>query len=424
MAEKPKRKRSVKALELPESPLAWPIPIAGAIAGLWSALVSLIAILFVMSIGWILTSDSHTEFTSSLQAGVALWLLMHAVPISLGGMVFGLAPLVATFAMVWVLRRAMKWAVRSSLVVNPAGVLLLLFSMAVTYAVIAVFFSLLITDNVQVNASRLILASTGWALIGGVWGIASSKGVVGPAEKRTFNAVGQRTEARIKARAPFAIVDETWNSIPSHFRLGIITGARLSVVTLLLGALMMIVMLVVHFSDLNAVIGILSSQSTSHFAIILLTLVYLPTVAIWMSSLIIGPGFVVGGGSAVTMITQVVGPLPAVPFLALIPTQLPWVMRLLLVLPAVAAFIVGNKRVRANELAGFIVATATTSALLNAWISTLASGELGSGRFQLVGISLVQTFVWTFFWTVLGLVARALMQRRFPGKNRAPKKIA
>ncbi|MEY4348178.1 MAG: hypothetical protein RIS43_597, partial [Actinomycetota bacterium] len=129
--------------------------------------MSLIAISFVMSIGWILTSDSHTTFFAALQAGVGIWLLSHAVPLNLGDMVFGLPPLVLTFFAVWMMRRAMKWAIRSTIIVNAACVLLLIFSMAITYAFIAVSFSLLFASGAQVNSARLLLAAIGWTFLAG-----------------------------------------------------------------------------------------------------------------------------------------------------------------------------------------------------------------------------------------------------------------
>ncbi|MEY4322748.1 MAG: hypothetical protein RL410_529, partial [Actinomycetota bacterium] len=140
--------------------------------------------------------------------------------------------------------------------------------------------------------------------------------------------------------------------------------------------------------------------------------VFLPTVAIWFSALLIGPGFVVGGGSAVTLITQVVGPLPAVPFLTLIPTHLPWLARLLLVLPALAAFLLGNIKVKPAEQLSFVIAASLTTAVINTWLSTLASGALGIGRFQIVGVSMAQTFLWSLLWTALGMVARSSVNQR------------
>ena len=403
------RKRS---LELPESPLAWPIPIAAGIAALWVVLVSVIATTFVMSIGWILTADSRTDFVASLQTGVALLMLVHAVPVESGDMAIGLPPLLLTLLLVVLLRRAMKWAVRSTIVVNKAGLLLLVFSMAMSYAILTVMLSLFLGDGVEVNASRLLLASFGWAALAGIWAIATSRGAIGPETARTFTQSSQRTERRVKARPPHDILVSIWESVAPALRSGVIAGARASALTLLCGFGFTFVMFIIRFSDFNAVITILTTQPMAQLAITLLFIAYIPSVAVWFSAMLLGPGFVVGGGSAVTVITQVVGPLPAVPFLALIPTELPWVARLLLILPALAAFVVTGKKVKEPDAFGFLFAAALTASCINGWLSTLASGPLGSGRFDTVGVSLWQVLVWSFIWTALGIAARIALQRR------------
>ncbi|MEY4322780.1 MAG: hypothetical protein RL410_561, partial [Actinomycetota bacterium] len=260
MSAKPRRS-AAKVLELPQSPLAWPIPVAGAIAGLWSAVMSLIAISFVMSIGWILTSDSHTSFFAALQGGVGIWLLLHAVPLNLGDMVFGIPPLVLTIFALWMMRRAMKWAIRSTIIVNAAGVLLLIASMAMTYAFLAVGFSVLFASGAHVNSARLLLAAVGWVFLAGVWAVATARGEMGPAEKRSFATAGERTTHRVKAQAPHDILVNAWNGLSKPLRLGIVAGARVSALMLLAGFIMVVVMIVVNFSDLTAVMSMLTTQT-------------------------------------------------------------------------------------------------------------------------------------------------------------------
>jgi hypothetical protein len=371
--------------------------------------MSLVIILFVMSIGWILTSDSYTEFTSALQVGIAVWLYAHAVPLGTATMTLSIPPLVLTLLMLLMMRRAMKWAVRSTIITNPAGMLLLIASMAGSYAVIALGLSVMVSSGLLVNASRLLIATFGWAVLAGVWGIAKSPGQAGPTNKRVFITSTERTQRRIRALAPHDVLIEMWNALSVTLRLSVVTALRSLALTGVFAAIFALVILITRFSEIVAVISILSNQLPSQLAVVALTILYLPTVVVWYASLLIGPGFVVGGGSAITLITQLVGPLPALPFLAAIPTQLPWAVRLLLVVPALSAFVVSSRAIKRVHFVTFVATTSLVAGLMMMWFGILTSGAMGSGRFENVGSSPLQLLLWTTLWTAVGLVVRGAL---------------
>lgn len=124
-------------------------------------------------------------------------------------------------------------------------------------------------------------------------------------------------------------------------------------------------------------------------------LAYLPTLVGWAVAWIAGPGFAIGAGTAVSPAGTVLGVVPGVPLLGLVPdSSSPWLLIVILIPVAAGAFagwLIRSRQVSAGAEAGIgsRVATAVGIAVLAGGFGTLlaalTSGSLGPGRLAVAG---------------------------------------
>ncbi len=128
-------------------------------------------------------------------------------------------------------------------------------------------------------------------------------------------------------------------------------------------------------------------------------LAILPNLIVYAMAWISGVGFSIGSGSLVSPFVSQLGPLPAFPVFAALPTS-GFDRGLLFILVPVLSSFIGTLLVRkyvdqirweyATRLSGAFALSATTAftaALASGFIAALASGALGPGRFSDVGVS-------------------------------------
>jgi hypothetical protein len=125
-------------------------------------------------------------------------------------------------------------------------------------------------------------------------------------------------------------------------------------------------------------------------------LAFIPDFVAWATAWLVGPGFAIGTGSAVSPIGTALGPVPAIPVLGALPTSghtfgLVWVL-----VPVVAGFVAGGllrpRLVRAlgaddsalNRAFGG-VATGLVAGIVVGGLAWLSSGSVGPGRLAEVG---------------------------------------
>ncbi|NII41228.1 hypothetical protein E9228_001875 [Curtobacterium flaccumfaciens] len=125
-------------------------------------------------------------------------------------------------------------------------------------------------------------------------------------------------------------------------------------------------------------------------------LAFIPDFVAWATAWLVGPGFAIGTGSAVSPIGTTLGPVPAIPVLGALPTSghtfgLVWIL-----VPVVAGFAVGGlMRPRLVRMLGAAdaalyralggVATGLVAGIVIGGLAWLSSGALGPGRLGDVG---------------------------------------
>lgn len=185
-----------------------------------------------------------------------------------------------------------------------------------------------------------------------------------------------------------------WEAAPEVLR-GVVRGCLWSLVAVLGVATILVALgLVIGFHDVSGTFDALGPGFLGGAALVLLCVLLLPNAVLLASALLLGPGFVVGADTSVTLTAVRLGDLPAVPLLAALPdpgTQPAWVAALG-VLPVLAGVVGGVVSVRGAEeraslydsLARGCMAGGAAGVLLGL-VVMCAGGAAGPGRMAEVG---------------------------------------
>ncbi|MBX3100281.1 MAG: hypothetical protein KF761_11960 [Salinibacterium sp.] len=136
----------------------------------------------------------------------------------------------------------------------------------------------------------------------------------------------------------------------------------------------------------------LHTEVLGGIAITLGQLAFLPNIVIWTASWLVGPGFALGTGSAVSPLATQLGPVPAIPLLGALPQgQLAFGFVGLLV-PVVVGFLVGailgptaRRSLERRELVLVALLLGFVAGVLLGLLAWISGGAAGPGRLAEVG---------------------------------------
>jgi hypothetical protein len=159
-------------------------------------------------------------------------------------------------------------------------------------------------------------------------------------------------------------------------------------------------------------------------------LAVLPNLIVYGMAWITGDGFSIGAGSFVSPLASQLGPLPALPVFAALPTAGIDRGIVFAMIPVVAAMIAtllarkSTEKMRWEFASSFSAAavlasfSALVSAALALALAFLASGSLGPGRFVEVGINPVQVALVIFIEVLVPVFLVSLVVLRPQGAER------
>ncbi len=398
------------------------MPIAAIIAALWANLILVVGSLFVASFIWILTAESSTEFSIALNIGIAFTLLSQFVTLQVGALTFGLAGLVMSFLILWLLKTAFMRALRGSLITQALHLMMLALTFAMTHTAFWWLVSRFLFSDIEVASSQLVLASMCVALIASLWGMLSQKSI--ETEAQEFETSIERTSSRVKQRSARTILSGIYQAFHPDIRLGFRLGFRIVAVLMLYAVLVFLLNAILSMNSVRQVTAISANDLGSWTLLISLTLLYVPTVIIWMYSLVLGAGFSVGAGSLVNLHTQAVGPLPSLPFLGFVPYDLPdWVAVSYVIALGISTLVcfLNLRSIVVESFRRFLLSLVIEVMALNGTLGLLASGGIGAGRFEEVGINAISLMLWGLFYTLIGLMFALILISRVRGKETVEK---
>ncbi|WP_100466821.1 DUF6350 family protein [Mycobacteroides abscessus] len=360
---------------------------------------SAVALVIIAAIVLVQLVIANSDMTGTFGAVASMWLGTHLVPISIGGRVIEVLPLLPTAAMVWGVARTVasalapttswyviRWVIASAL----AGPLLMT---AISLAIIHDA-STVLTQLQSPNALRAFGCVLGVHAVGAVIGVVTR--------------VGRRIA--LVLQLPSWPMDAARGAVAGVLALFGLSGAVTA------GSL------VVHWATMDQLYSV-TNDFVGQLSLTLLAILYAPNVILGSCALAVGSSAHVGTATF-SAFAVFGGQLPAVPILAAVPTPPlgpAWVA--LMIIGAASGVAVGQQCARHPVPWPTAIHKVVTAALLAATflaiVGKLAGGQLGN--FGRLGIDQGTFGPGVFFWfLVIGLLTVFMLggATRLPARTR------
>jgi hypothetical protein len=361
-----------------------PLAVAAAFATLWAALLSYLPVAVAM--GFARSFEGAGGILGSARVGLGAWLLGHGVPLGTTVGPVGLTPLLLTLLAVWRLNRAGVHVTRAVGARNSGSIIAAVtvaFAIGIGYALLGVLAAYAAsTPGMTVAMSRA----------GGTFGVIGFLAAL-------FGALRSTGAVAVPARRT-----------PRALRHGLRTGVVAALFVLAAGAGFTGLSVAVGGGQAAEMIGAYRTGVVGQAGITLVSLAYGANAAVWATSYLLGPGFLLGVGTTVRLTEVDLGPLPTLPLLAGLPEGPVGATGAgLLAFPVMAGMAAGWMLTRglsrgregapraaartgtdpdAPGWAGLLGAAALAGPVAGALLGLLAwvsGGSLGSGRLEQIG---------------------------------------
>ncbi len=396
-----------------------------AIAALQALIVAAIGIgltIAPLTLTWLLEGDGSSSWLVALQVAVFAFLLATGVPVEVTeGKLLGIEfpdfainvmPLGLTLLMaLMVIRVGYRLSATSAL--WPAWI-----GGAISFGAIGLGSSALVNNEaVYVGEWEPLIIPA--VFFGGLLVLSST---LGSRYEMFVGANGAEAKERIWIRAQFA---NLYTKLHWSLRSVLSPAARvgLGVVVTMAAVSALMLALALGFGWIE-VVRLYEGLRVSVLGGVMVTLgqlAILPNLIVYAMAWLAGPGFAIGLGSTVSPFASQLGPMPAFPVFAALPTGGFDRGILFALVPVLAAF-VGTLLVRKHvdqirweyatrftasiALAGVSALIAASSAML---LAAMASGSLGPGRFELVGVNVLQFGLVVFLEVLIPTFLAALI---------------
>ena len=356
-----------------------PLALTCAAAGVVSSTAVLLGCMALGLVGWFASdAGAHGDTKDAIRVGADGWLLAHGSHLHLaaGGvpMTITAVPLGLTLLCAYVVHRLGCWAAATSAPEDLRGLALGTLVLSGIYGVVA-----LVTAVAATTASGQpgLLRS----FVGGFSVSAVSGGLGLLRGNRDCIAWRQR--------------------LPESVRAVVRGGTAAALLVCAAAAVLLSVALLLDLGTAANVLSRLHADTTGGLLYVVLVACVAPNAVLLTGSYLVGPGFAVGTGTLVSTSVVTLGPVPAFPLLAALPsdgTPSPWLTALVAV-PVVAGLTAATLVVRRYPAFGYetgavrgLGAGAAGAVLLTALVA-LAGGAVGPGRMSDVGADTLQTLV-------------------------------
>lgn len=341
---------------------------AAAWTGAGTAVLGTVVAIAVVALCWLPVAGTSGHAGSVLRAGVlALLAALHG-GITVDGIATAFVPLGMTFALAVVARRAGFGLADAAEGMAETDTGRLLGAAAVQIGAFAAVCGVAAGFSALGTSSVLVLPAVLAAVA--LFGVAGTSAFVAGSALADHPAARMCARLRPAARAASA---------------GLLVYAAA-------GALLVIASLLVHH-DRVQVLSLQAGGGWQGAPVLLLGVLAAPNAVLAAASYLAGPGFALGAGTHVSMLSTAHGTLPAFPLLGAVPSGhgAAWPVwasaALTVVLAGVAVTCVGNVDGTASARFTQLAAAAGLAGLAALTLSWLAGGAIGSGRLRTIGAS-------------------------------------
>jgi len=217
---------------------------------------------------------------------------------------------------------------------------------------------------------------------------------------------------------------------PAHVRTIVATSVRGGAIAaaglVTIASLLATAAIVTSFADIITLYQGLHTEVLGGIAVTMGQLALLPNIVVWAAAWLIGPGFAIGTGSAVSPLATTLGPIPAIPVLGALPGGDLAFGYAGLLAPIVVGFLVAAVlgpriagELRRRELAIVALGIGVTAAVIIGGLAWTSTGSAGPGRLIDVGPQPWTVAAWAALeFSVaagLGLLAAARPERADDG---------
>ncbi|MBH0098318.1 hypothetical protein I6E68_04080 [Salinibacterium sp. NSLL150] len=217
---------------------------------------------------------------------------------------------------------------------------------------------------------------------------------------------------------------------PAHVRTIVATALRGGAIAaaglLTVASLVTTLAIVTSFAEIITLYEGLHTEVLGGVAVTIGQLALLPNIVLWAAAWLVGPGFAIGTGSAVSPLATTLGPIPAIPVFGALPSGDFAFGFAGLLAPVVVGFLVAAVlgpriagELRRRELAIVAVGIGFTAATIMGLLTWASAGSAGPGRLIDVGPQPWIVALWAFVeFSVaagLGLLASARPERTDDG---------
>jgi hypothetical protein len=356
----------------PRARPARPLIVTGGIAACAAAASGLAVLTTLTAIGWITAPHVGigTGLGGVLRTAALLWLVAHHVGFTVRGAGrIGMLPLGLVLLPGALLAVAGRWVVRAGAVTRLRHAGYAAVALALPYTLLA--WALAVASRTAQAAPSLwqaVIAPFLLAVVAG--GLGAARGL-----------------------APWSRVASLMSARPRSIVLGMLGSVAVLAAA---GAALAAGSLATHLAAFKAATGALAPGPAGAALLLLAQLAYAPNAIIWAVAYVLGPGFAFGTGTVVAPTGSALGPVPAFPMLAALPSgsrSAGPALILVLAVPYLAGVFGGIVTVRimptpvieAAALWGF--ATGAAAGGLTGLAASFAGGPLGDGRLAAVGPS-------------------------------------
>jgi hypothetical protein len=341
--------------------------VRGVIAAGWAIAVGVSSLIVLALVVWAADSTSTASAGGAMRFAVQLWLLAHrsALRIPAGG-ALTIPPIALTVLAGLLVARGAALIARSTDVVDRAGLGRIVAAVTLPYAVLAAILAAVArSSSLRPSIGAAFVCAT---LIGGV-------------------------AATIGAAKGGGLIGVAWRAVPVQMRRSLEAAGAAGGV--LMGAAILLAMgsLIAHAHSFGSALGSYHS-GPGEFSMTLLSVLFIPNAVCFAAAYIAGPGFAIGSGTAVTYAGAHLGPMPAFPLLAAVPSgPAPWQIRVFFVAVILAAGTAAGWRIvqpaglDVKEQLRRVLLAGAAFGTVAAVVSAFAGGPAGPGRLVAVGPS-------------------------------------